>query len=276
MVYYRKISPPERKFDQIAYTVTLVTSEQILAFGRTQPAMKNQPEKTPSGNAADPANPASNPDSLIEERRQYDKSTLGRSALNDNPLEQFTQWLQDARDAGLIDATSMALSTVDSSHRPHSRMVLLKQFDEEGFVWFTDRSSSKGQQLEQNQHACILFFWRELERQVRIEGPVVKLAAETADEYYYSRPAGSRFSAASSNQSTVVTNRKALEDRVAELHELHPDGNVTRPERWGGFQLKPDYFEFWQGRNDRLHDRFRYQSVSDPNNGTWDIARLSP
>ena len=223
-------------------------------------------------------------DELIEARRQYEHASLSREQLHSDPIAQFENWLKQAREAKLIDATAMALTTVDSSHRPHTRMVLLKQFDSGGFVWFTDQSSAKGQQLTANAHACILFFWRELERQVRIEGQVEKLEAGAADEYFYSRPDGSRFSAASSNQSTFVENRQQLEQQVADLHKQYPDGNVPRPERWGGYRLVPDYFEFWQGRNDRLHDRFCYQTTdtnpdatSDTASApTWAVSRMSP
>ena len=175
-------------------------------------------------------------DRLIEARRQYEHATLNRDQLHPDPVSQFENWLKDAREAKLIDATAMALTTVDRNYKPHTRMVLLKQFDASGFTWFTDQSSAKGQQLVSNNSACILFYWRELERQVRIEGTVEKLDPAVADEYFYSRPDGSRFSAASSNQSTTVVNREALESRVAELHQQYPDGNVPRPDRWGGYK----------------------------------------
>lgn len=213
-------------------------------------------------------------DELIEVRRQYEHTTLSRQQLKADPMAQFENWLKQAREAKLIDATAMALTTVDSAHRPHTRMVLLKQFDSSGFVWFTDQSSAKGQQLAANNHACILFFWRELERQVRIEGRVEKLGVSEGDEYFYSRPDGSRFSAASSRQSTIVENRQQLEQQVTDLHKQYPDGNVPRPERWGGYKLVPDYFEYWQGRNDRLHDRFCYQTADDASD--WSVARMSP
>ncbi len=216
---------------------------------------------------------------LIEARRQYDLKTLSREQLHKDPLMQFENWLRDAREANLIDATAMALTSVDSANRPHTRMVLLKQFDVNGFTWFTDQTSAKGRQLADNNCACILFYWRELERQIRIEGHVQQLDPAEADSYFQSRPAGSRFSAAASNQSSTVSNRLELEQKVEALNAQYPDGDVPRPERWGGYTLKPDYFEFWQGRNDRLHDRFSYSSGSEPNAANtlvWDLARLSP
>ncbi len=213
-----------------------------------------------------------NASSLIEERRQYQADSLRSDQLLASPVAQFEKWLGDARAAKLIDATAMALSTVDQQHQPHCRMVLLKQFDDDGFAWFTDRSSAKGENLAGNDKACLLFFWRELERQVRIEGIVRQLSDQESDQYFYSRPPGSRFSAASSMQSSVVANRAELEANVEKLNQQHPDGNVPRPSRWGGYSLQPIYFEFWQGRDDRLHDRFGYRAEND----SWIIERLSP
>lgn len=218
--------------------------------------------------------------SLIETRRQYESGTLYRENLHASPTQQFEHWLRDAREAKLIDATSVALTTVDSNNRPHTRIVLLKQYNEQGFIWFTDRSSDKGQHINANSAVCMLFFWHELERQVRIEGRARKVADSLSDEYFYSRPEGSRFSAAASNQSRVVSNRQVLETQVASLREKYVDGNVPRPEQWGGYCLEPDYFEFWQGRNDRLHDRFVYRledsAEKHNSNQQWSLDRLSP
>lgn len=213
-------------------------------------------------------------DDLIESRRDYTASTLSRTELNDSPVEQFRLWMQHARDAKILDASAMALATADTQGQPHVRVVLLKKFDENGFVWYTYQESDKGTQLAENPQASILFYWRELERQVRIEGPVTKLDPNDADAYFYSRPEGSRFSAAASIQSSMVTNRAVLEEKVAMLHNEFPDGNVPRPDVWGGYVLKPARYEFWQGRADRLHDRFIY-AKKDSNN-TWQTHRLSP
>lgn len=218
-------------------------------------------------------------DDLIEERRDYEANTLRRKDLAEHPFEQFKQWMKQARDAKLIDASAMAVATCDAKGQPHVRMVLLKQADESGFVWYTYQESDKGKELEQNPQASLLFYWRELERQVRIEGTVTRLPPDNADEYFYSRPEGSRFSAAASIQSAPVANREVLEDKVHALHKQHPDGNVPRPAVWGGYLLHPHRIEFWQGRADRLHDRFVYAKDTDAapeQHQQWTISRLSP
>lgn len=217
-------------------------------------------------------------DDLIEARRDYSAGTLSSAQLAESPIEQFRHWMQDARDAKILDATAMAVATADKQGQPHVRIVLLKKFDASGFVWYTYQASDKGKQLAENPQASILFYWRELERQVRIEGPVSKLDPNDADEYFYSRPEGSRFSAAVSIQSEPVANRAVLENKVAELHRQYPDGNVPRPDIWGGYKLSPTRFEFWQGRDDRLHDRFIYtpDNESAPGSNSWHTQRLSP
>lgn len=212
--------------------------------------------------------------SLIEERRDYTANTLRRKNLSSSPITQFTNWLQDARDANILDATAMTLSTSDSNRQPHSRVVLLKHFDQQGFIWYTYQESDKAQQLQQNSKACLLFYWCALERQVRIEGTVDKLNPADADDYFYSRPEGSRFSAAASVQSSPIENREQLEQRVHELHTQYPDGNVPRPAAWGGYRLRPHRLEFWQGRADRLHDRFVFEQVSA--DAHWSVQRISP
>jgi len=213
-------------------------------------------------------------DELIEPRRDYTANTLSRSELAATPVEQFQHWMQQARDARILDASAMALATADKAGQPHVRIVLLKKFDETGFCWYTYQQSDKGAQLAENQQASLLFYWRELERQIRIEGSVTRLDPADADEYFYSRPEGSRFSAAASIQSAVVSSRTELEEKVSALHKQFPDGNVPRPDVWGGYRLKPARFEFWQGRADRLHDRFVYQK--EDNDTQWQTQRLSP
>lgn len=218
-------------------------------------------------------------DALIEPRRDYTANTLSRKDLDADPIAQFRHWLADARAAKLIDATAMTLATVDENNRPHTRVVLLKRADPSGFVWYTFQDSDKGRQIAARPVAALLFYWCALERQVRIEGHVERLDPSEADDYFYSRPEGSRFSAAASQQSAPVDNRAVLEARVAELHKQHPDGKVPRPAAWGGYRLKPDRFEFWQGRSDRLHDRFQY-SLPNTSKGSsvhyWDISRMQP
>lgn len=214
------------------------------------------------------------PSDLIEPRRDYTANTLRRTNLADSPITQFTQWLQDARDKNILDATAMTLCTADEAGQPHARIVLLKKFDDEGFVWYTYQKSDKAQQLSENPKAALLFYWCALERQVRIEGTVSQLDPADADEYFYSRPEGSRFSAAASVQSSPIDNRNVLEDRVAQLHIQHPDGNVPRPEHWGGYRMVPQRLEFWQGRADRLHDRFIFER--DNTSANWTISRIQP
>lgn len=216
----------------------------------------------------------SNVSNLIEPRRDYTSGTLRRKDLTSNPVHQFTHWLQDARDEKILDATAMMLSTADAQGQPHSRVVLLKEFDDKGFVWYTYQQSDKARQLAENSKAALLFYWCALERQVRIEGIVEKLDPAAADSYFYSRPEGSRFSAAASVQSQPVDNRDVLEQRVAELHEQYPDGNVPRPAVWGGYRIVPNRLEFWQGRADRLHDRFIYSRSTA--NTDWSIQRIQP
>ncbi len=223
---------------------------------------------------SDSSNTNSGNSSLIEPRRDYTAGSLRRVDLTNNPVHQFTHWLQDARDEKILDATAMMLSTADASGQPHSRVVLLKEFDDRGFVWYTYQESDKAQQLAENSKAALLFYWCALERQVRIEGTVEKLDPTAADEYFYSRPEGSRFSAAASIQSQPVENREILEQRVAKLHEQYPDGNVPRPAVWGGYRIVPNRLEFWQGRADRLHDRFIYSRTTDATD--WSIQRIQP
>ena len=211
---------------------------------------------------------------LIEPRRDYTADTLRRDDLADGPILQFTHWLQDARDQKILDATAMTLCTADKTGQPHARVVLLKKFDDNGFVWYTYQESDKARQLSENPKASLLFYWCALERQVRIEGTVTKLDPAEADEYFYSRPEGSRFSAAASIQSQPVDNRDILEQRVAQLHEQHPDGNVPRPDAWGGYRIVPHRLEFWQGRADRLHDRFIFERANF--NDPWSIGRIQP
>ena len=226
----------------------------------------------PKGATGDDAGAAPN-DSLIEPRRDYTEGTLRRADLAADPVEQFRRWLADARERKILDATAMVLATVDADGRPHSRVVLLKHFDAAGFVWYTFQRSDKARQLEANPHAALLFYWCALERQVRIEGTVERLDPAGADAYFHSRPEGSRFSAAASEQSSPVEDRRTLERRVAELRERHPDGDVPRPEAWGGYRLAPARFEFWQGRADRLHDRF---AVERGDGDAWRAVRLQP
>lgn len=207
-----------------------------------------------------------------DNRREYAAPALRRSNLAADPLVQFQRWLADALDAGLADATAMALATADGAGVPSVRIVLLKHFDTSGFCWYTDYRSRKSRDLADNPHASALFHWRELHRQVRLTGTVERLDAAAADAYFHSRPEQSRLSAAASVQSAPVADRATLEQRVAELRRRFPEGRVPRPEAWGGFRLMPEEYEFWQGREGRLHDRFRFSRRGEG----WQVERLQP
>ncbi len=204
-------------------------------------------------------------------RREY-HGWLSRGQLDSDPRQQFDLWLQQATDAGQSDVTAMTLATADESGLPSARIVLLKHFDEFGFAWYTDYGSAKGEDLAVNPQAALLFYWPQLDRQVRLVGAVEKLPVSDADAYFHTRPLGSRLSAAASEQSRVVARRADLEDKVAELQRQYPDGNIPRPRSWGGYRLLPNSFEFWQGRESRLHDRFVYRWLDN----RWQIERLAP
>ena len=209
---------------------------------------------------------------LTDVRREYESHGISRHEMDSDPLLQFGHWLQRARDLELLDATAMTLATVDGAGQPSARVVLLKHFDDDGFCWYTDSRSRKGQELAANPRAALLFHWRDLSRQVRVHGRVEKLPVEEADQYFLMRPEGSRYSAAASVQSSPVASRSALEDEVLRLRAAYPDGDVPRPAGWLCYRLIPDYFEFWQGQDSRLHDRIVYQ----PEDGGWVMQRISP
>lgn len=209
---------------------------------------------------------------LNDVRRDYESTSIRKADLDDDPFVQFGIWLQQARDLELIDSTAMTLATSGNNGQPSARVVLLKGYDQNGFCWYTDSRSQKGRQLAENPRAALLFHWRDLSRQIRIEGSVERLPADLAERYFHSRPQGSRFSAAASCQTSRVESRLVLESEVQRLNELYPEGNVPRPEAWIGYRLKPVYFEFWQGLIDRLHDRIVYRSDAED----WVKSRISP
>ena len=216
------------------------------------------------------------PDEMRDQRairRPYSGAALRRGDLAADPLEQFARWLQAALDAGAADATAMALATASEEGRPSIRIVLLKHFDAKGYCWYTDYRSRKGAELAANPQAALLFHWRDLERQARIAGKVEKLSQAESEAYFQSRPEASRFAAAASVQSAPAAGRDCLEREVQRLRQRHPDGAVPRPTHWGGYRLRPAEYEFWQGREGRLHDRFRYLKGAD---GVWTAQRLQP
>ncbi len=207
-----------------------------------------------------------------EERREYAAGILRRADLPADPLELFGAWLEAAKSAGAADATAMSLATATAGGAPSVRIVLLKEHGPDGFVWFTDYGSRKGQDLAENPRASLAFYWGMFSRQVRVSGSVSQLSAAASRTYFASRPEDSRFSAAASDQSQPVSDRGMLETRVAELRARHPDGQVPMPEGWGGYCLRPEQIEFWQGREGRLHDRFCYTRAGE----TWSVLRLQP
>jgi pyridoxamine 5'-phosphate oxidase len=209
---------------------------------------------------------------LNDVRRDYESHGITRKEMDPDPFVQFGRWLQRARDLELLDATAMTLATADGDGRPSARIVLLKHFDADGFCWYTDSRSRKGDEIEANPQAELLFHWRDLSRQVRVNGTVGKLPAEDAERYFLMRPEGSRFSAAASCQSAVIDGRSSLEDEVLRLRAAFPDGDVPRPEGWLGYLLTPNYFEFWQGQGNRLHDRIVYEPAA----AGWVMQRISP
>lgn len=209
---------------------------------------------------------------LSDVRRDYEAHGISRKDMDPDPFLQFGQWLQRARDLELLDATAMTLATADAAGQPSARIVLLKHFDAEGFCWYTDSRSLKGRDLEINPNAALLFHWRDLSRQVRVHGQARAMPSEDAEKYFLMRPEGSRFSAAASNQSSAIESRSLLEDEVLRLRAAYPDGDVPRPEAWIGYRLVPEYFKFWQGQDDRLHDRIIYQAIESG----WTMSRIAP
>ena len=204
--------------------------------------------------------------------RPHEERPLNESDVSGDPFTQFGLWMDAALDAGLAFPNAMTLATASSDGRPSARTVLLKGFDERGFVFFSNYESLKGRQLESNPQAALVFYWFELERQVRITGSVERVSGEESDEYFASRPPGSRISAWASRQSEVIENRSALERAAADVRGRYK-GDIPRPSHWGGYRVDPDEVEFWQGRADRLHDRLRYRRAAQ---GVWLLERLSP
>jgi pyridoxamine 5'-phosphate oxidase len=205
-------------------------------------------------------------------RHEYIGEGLRRADLDRDPIKQFHNWFTAAMKAQILDANAMTLATcVDGN--PSARVVLLKDFDERGFIFFTNYASEKGRHLEQNPKAALVFYWMEVERQIRIQGKVEKTSREESEHYFHSRPIGAQLGAWASRQSEVIDARRVLDARLDEMKQRFAEGEVPLPPHWGGYRLKPQRMEFWQGRPDRLHDRFRYTLRT---NGSWSIDRLAP
>ena len=210
--------------------------------------------------------------SIADLRRDYANASLSERDVLPDPVAQFERWFNDAQRAEVLEPNAMALATVGVGGQPSARIVLLKGFDERGFVFFTDYRSRKSDELNATARAGLCFWWGELERQVRITGAVARVAREESEAYFHSRPHGSQIGAWSSHQSSVLASRDVLDKKVAEVTARFGQGEVPLPEHWGGYRVRPDEIEFWQGRPNRLHDRIQYLR----DGVRWRIARLSP
>ena len=210
-------------------------------------------------------------DNIQQMRREYNKGSFNENTADNNPFNQFDKWIKDAIDVKMLDPNAMILSTVNKIGKPSSRAVLLKGFSENGFIFFSNYESRKAKEMEENPFASIIFYWDKLDRQIRIEGKIEKITKEESDAYYQTRSYTSRLGAWASKQSEVLKNRFTLLRQVAIIASKYPL-NPPIPPFWGGYRLIPDYFEFWQGRESRLHDRLRYTK----DNIKWKIERLYP
>jgi pyridoxamine 5'-phosphate oxidase len=212
----------------------------------------------------------SNP--IADLRKVYQLESLLEKDADPNPMTQFEKWWKQAINSNIEEPNAMMLATCSKSGKPSSRIVLLKGIEQDGFIFYTNYTSRKGNEIKNNPFVSLLFFWKKLERQVRIEGKIKKISAAESDEYFSSRPRESRIGAWSSPQSSVIKNREFLQQNVIKYNKQFKTGDVPRPDYWGGYIVKPDCFEFWQGRPGRLHDRLQYNFEKD----VWIIKRLAP
>lgn len=206
-------------------------------------------------------------------RQDYRSASLLESDVATNPYNQFEKWFKEALNAEVLEPNAMTLATANTNGIPSARIVLLKEFTDEGFVFYTNYESQKGKEIESNPYAALIFFWADLERQIRIEGVVEKVSEEESNHYFLSRPKGSQLGALTSPQSQTISSREFLEERLAELEKEYEDKEVIKPEHWGGYRVIPNRIEFWQGRSSRLHDRIVYIQEKDQ---SWKFERLAP
>jgi pyridoxamine 5'-phosphate oxidase len=210
---------------------------------------------------------------LADIRREYGQGELTRQDLNGDPILQFDSWFKQAQQSDIKDPSAMSLATADTSGEVSIRTVLLKIYDQQGFVFFTNYESAKARQISENPKVALLFPWLNLDRQVKIRGQASRISTQESLKYFISRPRGSQLGAWVSQQSSVISSRALLLGKLQEIKQRFADGDISLPEFWGGYRVVPESIEFWQGQPDRLHDRFRYQRKSD---NSWEIERLAP
>jgi pyridoxamine 5'-phosphate oxidase len=268
----RYLSHMEREESTMApMALRLFNPQQMAQLGQAMQRRRGiAPASAPASSAA--AAERSIGERVADLRKDYGQASLDEREVADDPIQQFTRWFEEALKAEVNEPNAMGVSTVDEHGRPSSRIVLVKQFDERGFTWYTNYDSQKGKQLSSNPFAALLFFWSELERQVRIEGRVERTSAEESDKYFNSRPLKSRLSAIASHQSAPIASRADLEHNYEAVAQQLGEA-PQRPQHWGGFRLVPERIEFWQGRRSRFHDRVVYTRQED---GSWTRERLQP
>ncbi len=206
-------------------------------------------------------------------RRSYERASLDEKSVDQNPFKQFQNWFEEAQTFDLAEPNAMVVATIDENGWPNTRTVLLKKFDEQGFVFFTNYGSDKAKEIESNPNVSLQFLWLGLERQLKIRGRAEKISTKESMSYFFSRPKGSQLGAWVSEQSQVVSSRSVLMNQFAKLKQQFKDGDIEFPSFWGGYRVVPSYFEFWQGGKDRIHDRIVYQQDDNEN---WQIKRLAP
>jgi pyridoxamine 5'-phosphate oxidase len=276
----RYVNHMEREESTIApMALRLFSPQQMAQLGQAmqrrrgiEPAAAAPDVAMPGGSVPAQSTTVSVGERVADLRKDYGQASLDENDVADDPVQQFTRWFEEALKAEVNEPNAMGVSTVDERGRPSSRIVLIKQFDERGFTWYTNYDSQKGKQLNSNPFASLLFFWSELERQVRIEGRVERTSAEESDKYFNSRPLKSRLSAIASQQSAPIASRADLEHNYEDVARQYGE-TPQRPDNWGGFRLVPERIEFWQGRRSRFHDRVVYTRQED---GSWTRQRLQP